>query len=116
MNLGNVLAKQNLFTEAVAAYRQAAKLDLQNADALNNLAWALGETGANLDEAVALCRRAIELSPSHRAYYLDTLGGVLLQQGDRVGAVATFEQALAATTDRQEKLRQTIRQHLDSVR
>jgi Tfp pilus assembly protein PilF len=112
MNLGNVLAKQNLFAEAVTAYRQAAKLDPQNADALNNLAWALGETGANLDEAAALCRRAIALSPSHRAYYLDTLGGVLLRQGDRAGAVATFEQALAATTDRQLFLRAGIQQRL----
>ena len=116
MNLGNVLAKQKLFVEAVSAYRQAVLLDPQNADALNNLAWALGETGANLDEAADLCRRAIALSPSHRAYYLDTLGGVLLRQGARAEALTAFEQALAATTDWQESLRRTIRQHLGSVR
>jgi tetratricopeptide (TPR) repeat protein len=116
MNLGNVLAKQKLFAEAVTAYRQAVTLDPQNADALNNLAWALGETGANLDEAVQLCQRAIELAPPHRAYYLDTLGGVLLRQGDRPRAFTAFEQALAATTDRQESLRRTIRQHLESAR
>ena len=116
MNLGNVLAKQGLFREAVAAYRQAVRRDPRNADALNNLAWALGELGADLDEAAQHCRQACALRPDRRAYYLDTLGGVLAKQGKPAAAVAAFEEALAATTDRQSDLRAGIAQRLAAAR
>jgi len=111
-NLGNAFLKQKLFAEAAAAFRRAADLAPDNADALNNLAWAWHELGANLDEAAVLCRRAAALRPTHRAYYLDTLGSVLLRQGKRDEARAAFQEALAATTDRQSALRATIQQHL----
>ena len=116
MNLGNALLKQKLFAEAAAAYGRAVQLDAGNADALNNLAWAYHELGANLDEAAALCRRAATLRPSHRAYYLDTLGSVLQAQGKHAEAVAAFEQALAATTDHQAALRTGIEQRLAAAR
>jgi hypothetical protein len=116
MNLGNACLAQGLTREAAAAYAEAVKLAPDNADALNNLAWAYAELGANLDEAVELCRRAIALRPTHKAAYLDTLGSVHLKQGNTAEAVAAFEQALAATTDRQETLRHMIRQHLAAAR
>lgn len=114
-NLGNALLKQKLLAEAAAAFRRAADLDTGNADALNNLAWTWHELGANLDEAAALCRRAVVLGPSRRAYYLDTLGSVLAKKGKRTEAAAAFVQALAATTDRQAGLRDSIRQHLAAL-
>jgi tetratricopeptide (TPR) repeat protein len=116
MNLGNALLKQGLFAEAASAYAQAVKLDPENADAMNNLANAYAEISANLDQAVQLCRRAVELSPSHRAYYLDTLGSVLLKQGKPGEAVAAFESALAATTERQSALRAGIQKRLAIAR
>jgi tetratricopeptide (TPR) repeat protein len=116
MNLGNALLKQKLYAEAAAAFRQAVKLDPDNGDALNNLANAYGELNANLDEAVALCERAIRLQPSHRAYYLDTLAGILLKQGKPEEAIAAYEQALAVTTDRQSTLRAAIEQRLAAAR
>ena len=112
MNLGNALLKQNLLTEAVAAFRQAVRSDPENADALNNLAWTYGELQANLDEALGLCARAIQLQPGRRAFYLDTRGRVLDRQGKRSAALEAWEQALAATSDRQTGLRATIREHL----
>jgi predicted double-glycine peptidase len=114
-NLGNALLKQKLFSEAVIAFRQAIQLEPDNADARNNLAWAYRETGANLDEAAELCRQAVKLQPGRRAYYLDTLGCVLLKQGKASEAVATFEQALAATTEREAMLRSVIQQHRAAV-
>ncbi len=111
LNLGNALLKQKLYTEAAAAFRRAG----DNPDALNNLAYAYGELNANLDEAIALCERAIQLQPSHRAYYLDTLAGIYLKQGRHEEAIATYEQALAATTDRQAALRESIQQHLKAL-
>ena len=92
------------------------KLDPENADAMNNLAWAYCELGANLDEAVQLCERAVKLRPSSRAYYLDTLGSVYLKQGRVKEAVEAFESALAATTERQSSLRAGIQQRLAAAR
>jgi tetratricopeptide (TPR) repeat protein len=115
LNLGNALLKQKLYAEAAAAYGKAVQTAPDNADALNNLANAYLELGANLDEAERLCRRAIELRPAHRAYYLDTLGAVLLKQGKTSEAMAAFAQALAAATDRQESLRDAIRQRLKAL-
>ena len=112
MNLGNVLLKQKLRPEAIAAFRHAIDSEPGNADALNNLAWAYAELNANLDEAVALCDRALALQPGRRAEYLDTRGCVLWRQGRATEAGETFARALAATTDRQAGLRETIRHHL----
>jgi tetratricopeptide (TPR) repeat protein len=116
MNLGNALLKQKLFNEATTAYARAVRLDPENADAMNNLAYAYAELGTNLDQAVQLCQRAIVLRPLHRAYYLDSLGGVLLKQGKMGEALAAFKSALAATTDRQATLRTGIQQRLAAVR
>ena len=112
MNLGNALVKQKLFAEAIGAFRHAIELEPGNADARNNLAWAYRETGANLDEAVELCRQAVQLQPGRRAYYLDTLGCVLLKQGKTREAAAVFAQALSATTEREPALRRSIAAHL----
>ena len=83
-----------------------------NADALNNLAFTCGELGANLDEAVVLCHRAIQLQTGRRAYYLDTLGGVLQKQGKLQEAVVAFTQALAAVPERDRQLSLIIQQRL----
>ncbi len=112
MNLGNALLKQKLFAEAAAAFAKAG----DNPDALNNLAYTYGELNANLDEAVQLCERAVKLRPSHRAYYLDTLAGILLRQGKVSEAVAAYEAALTATTERQSTLRAGINQRLAAAR
>jgi tetratricopeptide (TPR) repeat protein len=115
MNLGNVLLKQRRLREAANSFARAVELDAQNADAMNNLAYTYSEMGQDLDEATRLCERAATLLPARKAYYLDTLGGVLLKQGRRDEARAVFEQALAATTDRQQSLRAAIQQHLATI-
>ncbi len=112
LNLGNALRKQGQLREAAAAFGRAPG----NADALNNHADVLCELGEHLDQAAAMCHRAVELMPTHRAYYLDTLGSVLLKQGKKTEAVAAFEQALAATTARETSLRTGIQQRLATAR
>jgi tetratricopeptide (TPR) repeat protein len=72
--------------------------------------------GSNLDEAAKLCERAVALRPARRAYYLDTLAGIYLKQGEPKEAVATFELALAATTDRQGSLRAELERRLAAAR
>ncbi len=112
MNLGNILLKQRRLREAVAAFLRALELDPQNADAMNNLAYTYSEMGSNLDEAAKLCQQAVVLRPARQAYYLDTLGTIYVKEGKLQGAVATFESALTAMTDRQVSLRAGIEQRL----
>jgi tetratricopeptide (TPR) repeat protein len=116
MNLGNVLLKQRRLQEAVDAFARAVVTDPANADALNNLACVYLELGENLDNAVHLSRKAMLMRPSHRAYYLDTLGSIFLKQGKPKDAVSAFEEALAGTTDRQSSLRTNIEQRLAAAR
>lgn len=112
LNLGNALRDQGKLREAEAVFARAPA----NADALNNRADVLATLGERLDEAAALCLRACELLPAHRAWYLDTLGSIRLKQGNKHEAVRAFEQALAATTDRQSTLRAGIQRRLAAAR
>jgi tetratricopeptide (TPR) repeat protein len=82
---------------------------------MNNLAYTYCEMGQKLDEAVALCQRAATVLPARKAYFLDTLGTVYLKQGKRNEAVAAFEAALAAATERERALRNAIQQHLKAA-
>ncbi len=116
VNLGNAFRKLKLLPEAAKAFKQALKLKSDNADAMNNLADVYCELNANLDEAVSLCEGAIKVSPSHSAYYFDTLGAVYLKQGEHEKAIHAFESALAAMTDRQPNLKSVIEKHLEEAR
>ena len=116
MNLGNVLLKQRRLREAAGAFVRAVELDTQNADAMNNLAYTYSEMDTNLDVAARLCQQAAALRPSRQAYYLDTLGNIYLKQGKLPTAIAAFDSALAATTERQASLRSGIEQRLATAR
>lgn len=84
-------------SEAARAYRKLLEAEPDNADVLNNLAYALLEVGRgeDLPEAEALAKRAVEKAPTN-ATYLDTLARVHRQAGDLVTAEETFGRALDA--------------------
>jgi tetratricopeptide (TPR) repeat protein len=109
LNLGNALLKQKLYAEAATAFAKAG----DNPDALNNLAYAYGELNANLDEALDLCDRAINLQPSHCAYYFDTKAGIYLKQGRTEEAISAYENALMIARG---SLRREIEQRLSTAR
>ena len=71
--MGNIYFQKNDFDEAQSAYRKAIKKDSQNADAHNNLAWLYYTKKENLTEAEELALKAIELNPSKKELYQDTL-------------------------------------------
>ena len=62
--LGNVLASMNRDKEALAAWRDAVKLDPSNAIAQRNFARALWLVSQNREEAATQYQRAIEVSPN----------------------------------------------------
>ncbi len=72
--MGNVYFEEKRFPDAERAYRKAiAKTD--SAEARNNLAWLYYTIGSNLEEAEALARKAVELSPESEAFK-DTLAKI----------------------------------------
>ena len=71
--LGNVHFQKNELDQAEKFYKKAIKKQRNNADAYNNLSWLYYVKKENLDEAEDLALRAIELNPSKKDIYRDTL-------------------------------------------
>jgi tetratricopeptide (TPR) repeat protein len=69
--LGNVLAAMNRDQEALAAWRDAVKLDPANAIAQRNFARALWLVSQNREEAAAQYQRAINVSPNDFRLYIE---------------------------------------------
>ena len=86
--LGSALKDQGKLDEAVAAYREAIRLEPNHAQAYSGLVLALKAQG-KLDEAVAAYREAIRLKPDNAEAHFN-LGGVLRAQGDYAGSLAMF--------------------------
>jgi Flp pilus assembly protein TadD len=61
-----------------------------DAEAMNNLAYLLAQTGDSLDEALRLARKAVNKSPDNPAF-LDTLGYVYLKRDQNDDALNIFQ-------------------------
>jgi Flp pilus assembly protein TadD len=66
LNLGLLLAEMGRLPQAETALRQAVKLDAANATAAYDLAVIVSKD--RLDEAIALCRRAVNAAPGESKY------------------------------------------------
>ncbi len=71
--MGNVFLQKNEYGEAEFYYKKAIGKDPGNADAYNNLAWLHYLRKDHLDEAESLALKAIEINPSKKDIYQDTL-------------------------------------------
>jgi TolA-binding protein len=92
-NLGN--AEQQLGRRAAAeeAFRKAIELDVNAADALNNLAWLLYES-KRYEEAEPLARKAVITRAPDAWMRMDTLARILAARGKCDEAEMTFRAAL----------------------
>lgn len=89
--LGGVASRSGDEPAAEARYRQVLALQPDNAAALNNLAWSLGQQRKG--DPVALAERANELQPRQPAF-MDTLASLLAQRGEHARALALQRQAI----------------------
>lgn len=87
--LGDSLRLAGRSVEAVAMYRQLLSIDPENANAMNNLAFTLIETGGSPDEAQKLIQRALEKAPQS-TNFADTLGMIYLKKNLQDSAVQIF--------------------------
>jgi Flp pilus assembly protein TadD len=91
--LGDALAKQGHFAEALREHREALRIQPNNADVHNNLAVALQKTGQR-DEALEHYQLALKLRPRFpEAHY--NLGTALEQAGRLPEAIDSYSRALA---------------------
>jgi tetratricopeptide (TPR) repeat protein len=87
--LAMVQQEAGLLSEAKASYRQALKLGADTADILNNLAYVEAETTSDLEDALALTKRALSQAPGN-PQYADTLGFIYLKQKKIASALDVF--------------------------
>ncbi len=71
--IGNIYFYKKDFENAEKYYKTAIKENPDNADAYNNLAWLYYTKGVNIEKAEKLALKALELNPSRKHTYTDTL-------------------------------------------
>ncbi len=92
--LANAEAMKGDYSPALAQYRKAVEANPDNAEALNDYAYLLGDYGQHPDDALKYAQKAVELAPD-KPEYRDTLGWVLYRKGLYPLAVAELERAAA---------------------
>ena len=95
---------------ALESYRKAVDLDGDNSNAANGLGYLLADSGGDPEEAVSLCRRAVEANPGSSTY-LDSLGWALFRAGRPAEAVRFLTEALSNSPEDE-----IIRNHLEAIR
>jgi len=109
-NLGNVYLKKKENKKAITCYKYAVKLNPEFADGYNNLAYTYMEEDQDLDKAISYARKALELKPANKVYYLDTLGMIQFKKGLLDQAVKSFREASELSADK--KMSSLIYYHL----
>ncbi len=107
--LGSALERTKRYREAADRFRQVLTLEPDNGLALNYLGYMWADNGENLEEALALVRRAVELDPTNGAF-VDSLGWTLYRLGEYDQARRHLERANQLTPKDS-----TILEHLGDV-
>jgi len=104
--LGVLLDKKGDKEACIEQMRKILDIDPNHADSLNYIGYTYAEQGINLDEAMALIKKALKIRPDS-GYIMDSLGWVYYQKGDYDEAVHHLEKAAQLTADDP-----TINEHL----
>jgi tetratricopeptide (TPR) repeat protein len=97
-NLGTAYDKLNRFDDVVRAMEKALQLDGAHADALNYLGYSYADRDVNIEEALALTKRAVALKPTN-GYYIDSLGWAFFKKGLLKEALAEIRRAIELVGD-----------------
>lgn len=97
--------------QAEALYRAALECSPGDHGVMNDLCYLLADEFNRVDEALPLCRQAVELQPDESSY-LDSLGWALHLAGESEEALGWLQRAVANS---HEGVRGDIREHLGDV-
>ncbi len=92
--LGDLSFRMKNYSEAESVYKKAIKLQPANGDIYNDLCWVYLEQNTSIDVAESLVSKAMTATPEHRAYYLDTMGVVLLRLGKTKESIDALKEAV----------------------
>ena len=101
---GGSFVRDKKIKEAIAAYKQAQKLDPKveiNADTWNNLC-RQGSLHESAKEVMFACENAVKLAPNH-GYIRDSRGLARALTGDYKGAIPDFKVLIAQTNNKENK-------------
>jgi tetratricopeptide (TPR) repeat protein len=90
--LGAAYERSGKLAEATDTFQELLRRAPDNSMALNYLGYMWAEKGQNLEEALRMIRRALELDPENAAY-VDSLGWVYFRMGELPQAVEQLEKA-----------------------
>jgi len=93
--MGNIEVMRGDHKAAIDQFRKVVAADPNDAQASNNLAYLMVESGGDHDTALKLAQKAVDLNPS-TPEFCDTLGWVLYQKGIYNSAIKYFELASAS--------------------
>lgn len=92
VNLGNELQQSRKYDEAIAVYRKAIVLDLENSDAYTGMGEVLAAQ-RRTEEAIASYRRSIEINPQNAKAYTG-LGNALADRRRLEEAIAAYRRSI----------------------
>lgn len=92
--LGDISFRTGNYDAAESAYKKAIVLQPENGDIYNNLSWVYLKQDRNLEQAHELTQKALIATPTHRGYYLDTLGVVFLKLNRIEDAIIALREAV----------------------
>lgn len=104
--IGSIFLEKGNRVEAIKAYEEALRLNDNQPEVLNNLAWLYLSEGRKLREAENYAGKALEIEPD-TPEYLDTLGLILMKEGKKKEAAKLFRKAWAIKPEAVD-----IREHL----
>jgi len=113
--LGELSYGMGQYDQAERYYRKAIEVSPRNGDLYNNLSWVYLSQGKKLKEAESLILRAMELTPEHKGYYLDTLGAIYLKQHRYREAIGVLETAVSLFDETQSHLLGQVYRHLGAA-
>jgi Flp pilus assembly protein TadD len=90
---GSLLGQMGHTADAEREYKKAIDLDPKSVKALNGLGYMWAEEAVNLDEALGLIKRALEIEPQNGPI-TDSLGWIYFQQGHYEDALRELERAV----------------------
>lgn len=89
---GELYDREKMYDQAEAQFRDALKIDPQNAAVLNYLGYMLVDHGEKLNEALGMIQKAVDLDPQNGAY-LDSLGWAYYKNGQYAQAEENLRKA-----------------------
>jgi len=102
-NLAILYDKNSQFEKSNNIYEAIIKIDTNDAIAYNNYSYSLAEKGEELQKALRMSKKSLQLEPQNGIYY-DTMAWILFKMGDYQQALTSIDSAIILEKDKNPEL------------